>query len=79
VRSLAGRACSTRSEFGGQGLPKMVAAACMEMLQAANLSFALCPLLTDGAIEALLTAGSDVQKSICTCQRLHRWSAGLAR
>jgi alkylation response protein AidB-like acyl-CoA dehydrogenase len=50
------------AEFGGQGLPKVVAAPCMEMLQAANLSFALCPLLTDGAIEALLTAGSDEQK-----------------
>ena len=49
-------------EFGGQGLPKLVAAACMEMLNAANLSFALCPLLTDGAIEALMTAGSDEQK-----------------
>ncbi|MCA3187732.1 MAG: acyl-CoA dehydrogenase, partial [Cupriavidus sp.] len=31
-------------------------------LNAANLSFALCPLLTDGAIEALLTAGTDAQK-----------------
>jgi alkylation response protein AidB-like acyl-CoA dehydrogenase len=51
-------------EFGGQGLPKVVAAAAMEMLQAANLSFALCPLLTDGAIEALLTAGSDAQRQL---------------
>ncbi len=51
------------SEFGGQGLPKVVSAACMEMMQAANLSFALCPLLTDGAIEALLVAGSDAQKA----------------
>jgi butyryl-CoA dehydrogenase len=51
------------SEYGGQGLPKVVAAPCMEMLQSANLSFALCPLLTDGAIEALMTAGSDEQKS----------------
>ncbi len=34
----------------------------MEMLNASNLSFALCPLLTDGAIEALLTAGTDAQK-----------------
>ena len=32
------------------------------MLNASNLSFALCPLLTDGAIEALLTAGTDEQK-----------------
>lgn len=49
-------------DFGGQGLPKLVATPCMEMLNAANLSFALCPLLTDGAIEALMTAGSDEQK-----------------
>ncbi|MFT3721746.1 acyl-CoA dehydrogenase [Pseudorhodoferax sp.] len=47
------------ADFGGQGLPKTIGAACGEMLNAANLSFALCPLLTDGAIEALLTAGSD--------------------
>ena len=45
-------------EFGGQGLPKTIGAACIEMLNSANLSFALCPLLTDGAIEALLTAGT---------------------
>jgi len=51
------------TEFGGQGLPKTIGAACSEMLNAANLSFALCPLLTDGAIEALLTAGSDDLKS----------------
>ena len=50
-------------EFGGQGLPKLVATPCIEMLNSANLSFALCPLLTDGAIEALMTAGSDEQKS----------------
>jgi alkylation response protein AidB-like acyl-CoA dehydrogenase len=46
-------------EYGGQGFPKLIATACTEMLNAANLSFALCPLLTDGAIEALLTAASD--------------------
>ncbi|MEW6694331.1 MAG: acyl-CoA dehydrogenase [Pseudomonadota bacterium] len=50
-------------EFGGQGLPKTIGAMCTEILNAANLSFALCPLLTDGAIEALLTAGSDAQKA----------------
>lgn len=50
------------SEFGGQGLPKLVATPCMEMVNGANLSFALCPLLTDGAIEALLVAGSQEQK-----------------
>jgi butyryl-CoA dehydrogenase len=50
------------AQYGGQGLPKVVGASCMEMMQAANLSFALCPLLTDGAIEALLVGGSDEQK-----------------
>ncbi len=49
-------------EFGGQGLPKTIGAACIEMLNSANMSFALCPLLTDGAIEALLTAGTPEQQ-----------------
>jgi alkylation response protein AidB-like acyl-CoA dehydrogenase len=51
-------------EFGGQGLPKTIGAACIEMINSASLSFALCPLLTDGAIEALLTAGSEAQKAL---------------
>ena len=49
-------------DVGGQGLPKLLATACSEMLNSSNLSFALCALLTDGAIEALLTAGSDEMK-----------------
>jgi len=49
-------------EFGGQGLPKTIGAACIEMINSANLSFALCPLLTDGAIEALMTAGTPAQQ-----------------
>jgi 3-(methylsulfanyl)propanoyl-CoA dehydrogenase len=52
------------TEFGGQGLPKTIGAACIEMINSANLSFALCPLLTDGAIEALLTAGSPEQQQL---------------
>src|SRR3954466_15894292 len=51
------------ADFGGQGLPKTIGAACIEMINSANLSFALCPLLTDGAIEALLTAGSPEQQA----------------
>ena len=51
------------ADFGGQGLPKTIGAACIEMTNSANMSFALCPLLTDGAIEALLTAGSDALKA----------------
>ncbi len=52
------------AEYGGQGLPKTIGAACIEMVNSANMSFALCPLLTDGAIEALLTAGSDDLKAL---------------
>ncbi|MDO8277519.1 MAG: acyl-CoA dehydrogenase family protein, partial [Burkholderiaceae bacterium] len=51
-------------DYGGQGLPKTIGAACGEMLNSANLSFALCPMLSDGAIEALLTAGSDELKAV---------------
>jgi len=50
------------AEWGGQGLPKLVATAVGEMLAASNLSFSLCPLLTQGAIEALLLSGSDALK-----------------
>lgn len=49
---------------GGQELPKLAGTVCMEMLNSANLSFALCSLLTDGAIEAILTAGSEEQKNL---------------
>ena len=49
-------------DFGGQGLPKIVAAPVMEMWKSANLSFSLCPLLTGGAIEALLLRGSAAQQ-----------------
>jgi 3-(methylthio)propanoyl-CoA dehydrogenase len=52
------------AQFGGQGLPKTIGAACSEMLNSANMSFALCPLLTDGAIEALLTAGTPEQQQL---------------
>ena len=49
-------------DFGGQGLPKTIGAACSEMSNSANLSFALVSILTDGAIEALLTAGTREQQ-----------------
>ncbi|WP_310461847.1 acyl-CoA dehydrogenase [Sphaerotilus sp.] len=65
-------------EFGGQGLPKAIGAACIEMINSANLSFALCPLLTDGAIEALLTAGSDAQKAIYLTPMVEgRWTGTM--
>ncbi len=43
-------------------MPKTIGAACIEMINSANLSFSLCPLLTDGAIEALLVAGTAEQQ-----------------
>ena len=50
-------------EYGGQGLPRLVAAAVDEMWQSANLAFGLCPLLTRGAIEALNFCGTEAQKA----------------
>ena len=49
-------------EWGGQGLPKLLSTPVTEMITSANMSFSLCPMLTQGAIEALLTAGSDELK-----------------
>jgi alkylation response protein AidB-like acyl-CoA dehydrogenase len=49
-------------EFGGQGLPKLVGTPALEMWKSANLSFSLCPMLTVGAIEALLLRGTKAQK-----------------
>ena len=50
--------------YGGQDLPETVAMAVCEMWNAANLSFGLCPLLTQGAIDALNAGGSDELKQI---------------
>jgi 3-(methylsulfanyl)propanoyl-CoA dehydrogenase len=50
--------------YGGQGLPKLVATAVMEMWKASNMAFSLCPMLTTGAIEALVLKGTDTQKEL---------------
>jgi len=49
-------------DFGGQGMPQLVAAAIDEMWNAANMAFELCPMLTGGAIEAIELNGSDALK-----------------
>ncbi|MEE8272742.1 MAG: acyl-CoA dehydrogenase [Alphaproteobacteria bacterium] len=49
-------------DYGGQGLPWTVAFAVQEMWQAANMSFGLCPLLNQGAVELLEAHGSAEQK-----------------
>lgn len=49
-------------EFGGQGLPWVMSFPVQEMWQSANMSFGLCPLLNQGAVEALLHHGAkDLQ------------------
>jgi alkylation response protein AidB-like acyl-CoA dehydrogenase len=50
-------------EFGGQGLPRLLSTAVSEMWKASNHAFSLCPMLTQGAIEALMIAGTDEQKA----------------
>ena len=51
-------------EHGGQGLPALVSTAVEEMWQASNMAFALCPLLTQGAIDAIELHGSEAQKAL---------------
>jgi alkylation response protein AidB-like acyl-CoA dehydrogenase len=65
-------------EYGGQGLPKLIHAACCEMVNSASISFALCPLLSDGAIEAVLTAGSDAQRTAFLPKMIDgRWTGSM--
>ncbi len=52
------------AEWGGQGLPAVVAMATNEIWNASNLSFGLGPLLTHGAIDALMADGSEELKRI---------------
>jgi alkylation response protein AidB-like acyl-CoA dehydrogenase len=49
-------------EYGGQGLPWAIALAVQEMVTSACMSFSLCPLLTQGAVELLTAHGSAAQK-----------------
>ncbi len=51
-------------EYGGQGMPWAVASAIQEMWQSASMSFGLCPLLNQGAVEALQAHGSPEQKAM---------------
>ncbi|MGB1091687.1 MAG: acyl-CoA dehydrogenase [Oceanobacter sp.] len=51
-------------DFGGQGLPKVLGTAVNEIWHSANMAFALCPMLSQGAIEALTHHGSDELKNL---------------
>jgi alkylation response protein AidB-like acyl-CoA dehydrogenase len=51
-------------DHGGQGAPSFIGTAVEELWSASNLSFKLCPMLTQGAVEALEHFGSAKQKSL---------------
>jgi len=55
---------SGQTEFGGQGLPHVVAMPVQEMWNSANMAFCLCPMLTCGVLEALRLRGSAAQKKL---------------
>jgi alkylation response protein AidB-like acyl-CoA dehydrogenase len=55
-------ALSCPAEFGGQNLPRALSALIEEMWNGANVSFALCPMLTRGAIDAIELRGTEAQK-----------------
>ena len=63
---------SGQTEFGGQGLPHVVAMPVQEMWNSANMAFCLCPMLTSGVLEALKLKGSEAQKE----KYLHKLTSG---
>ena len=50
-------------DYGGQGLPKTLAVMIQELWNTSCMSFSLCPMLTQGAIEAISHHGTDAQKN----------------
>jgi alkylation response protein AidB-like acyl-CoA dehydrogenase len=53
-----------RPEFGGQGVPTVLGTAVEELWASSNLAFKLCPMLTQGAIEAITHFGTPQQKQL---------------
>lgn len=51
-------------DYGGQGLPRLVATAVFEIWHSANMAFAICPTLTQAAVELLSIHGSDDLKAV---------------
>src|SRR3989440_9275878 len=66
------------SDWGGQGLPRLVSTPVQEMWKSATLSFSLCPLLTQGAIEALLLRGAkELQKAYLPKMVEGKWTGTM--
>ncbi|MFW7341855.1 acyl-CoA dehydrogenase [Pollutimonas sp. H1-120] len=63
---------------GGQGLPRLLSAAVNESLHASNMSFALCPMLTDGVIDALSRVAGAEQRALYLPHLLEgRWTGAM--
>ena len=62
-RAAGWSALSGSKEYGGQGLPMIMASACTEVWNAASIGFAVNMLLTTGAIEAINAHASEELKS----------------
>ncbi len=71
-------ALAFEAEWGGQGLPRLVSTPVQEMWKSSNMSFSLCPLLTQGAIEALLLRGSQPLKQAYVPKMVEgRWTGTM--
>src|SRR5271157_3906756 len=69
---------SAPGEFGGMGLPHLVNVACTEIWNGASMAFALCPLLTEGAIGALKAHGSrDLLDTYLAAMISGRWTGTM--
>jgi acyl-CoA dehydrogenase len=69
---------SSPVEFGGMGLPHLVNVACTEIWNGASMAFALCPLLTEGAIGALKAHGSrDLLATYLAAMISGRWTGTM--
>ena len=65
-------------KYGGQGLPFTLSTCVLETLGASNMAFALLPMLTVGAIEALEHHGSEAQKAMYLAKLISgEWSGTM--
>ncbi|MFD1384538.1 acyl-CoA dehydrogenase [Rhodanobacter aciditrophus] len=69
---------SAPEEYGGQALPRALEVAVNEGIQSANLAFSLCPLLTQGAIDAIEThANADLKATYLPNMISGRWTGTM--
>lgn len=65
-------------EYGGGGFPHTIGIAIQELMTSANMAFSLCPLLTQGAIEALLHSGTQELKDTYLARMVSgEWAATM--